>query len=176
METVEAILTRRSVRMFHDQAVEPEKVHTLLKAAMYAPSALNEQPWRFVVITERSRFDEIMQVYPYADMLRTAPMAILVCGDLVLEKAPGNWVLDCAAATQNMLLAAHATGLGAVWSGIYPEENRMDALSAMFHLPPEVKPFALVAAGYGSGNHQAPPERFDSGRVSLNSWNNRYQA
>jgi nitroreductase len=176
METIEAILTRRSIRAFLDQPVEAEKTETLLKAAMYAPSALNEQPWRFVVITDRSLFAQIMRVYPYAGMLRSAPLAILVCGDLNLEKAPGNWVLDCASATQNMLLAAHAIGLGAVWSGIYPEQDRMHALTAMLHLPHEVIPFALVAVGYAASTHPPkPPERFHLDRVCCNDWNNRYR-
>jgi nitroreductase len=175
VETIDAILTRRSVRAFRDQPVEAEKTLTLLKAAMYAPSALNEQPWRFVVLTDRTLFARIMRVYPYAGMLASAPQAILVCGDLRLEKAPGNWVLDCAAATQNILLAAHAIGLGAVWSGIYPEADRMQALAEMLHLPGEVPPFALVAVGYADLKKPPPsPERFHLDRVCLNDWNSRY--
>jgi nitroreductase len=176
MEILEAIFTRRSVRKYQDRPVEPEKLEVLLKAAMYAPSALNEQPWRFVVITERPLFDQIMKVYQFAGMLKSAPVAILVCGDLSLEKAPGNWVLDCAAATQNMLLAAHAVGLGAVWSGIYPEKERISALAEMLHLTGELVPFALVGVGYPEGKPSTPPERFNLDRVRLNDWNNRYQA
>jgi nitroreductase len=174
MDTLEAIFTRRSIRSFLDRPVEADKVETLLKAAMYAPSALNEQPWRFVVLTDRFLFDGIMRVYPYAGMLKSAPLAILVCGDLRQEKAPGNWVLDCSAATQNMLLAAHAIGLGAVWSGIYPEQDRMAALTVMLHLPNEVLPFALVAVGYPDSMPPMPPERFQPDRISFNAWQSRF--
>jgi nitroreductase len=176
METLEAIYSRRSIRIFRQAPVEADKIETLLKAAMHAPSALNEQPWRFVVINDRSRFEGIMRVYPYAGMLKSAPLAILVCGDIRQEKAAGNWVLDCSAATQNMLLSAHAIGLGAVWSGIYPEQDRMKALTDMFHLPPEVIPFALVAVGYPGAEPPPPPERFHIDRVCLNDWNKHYPA
>lgn len=175
MDILEAMYTRRSIRTYLDRPVEPEKIETLLKAAMYAPSAANEQPWRFIVITDRSLFGKIMQAHPFAGMLRTAPLAILVCGDLSLEKAPGNWILDCSNATQNMLLAAHASGLGAVWCGVYPEQDRMRALAAMFHLPQEVVPFALVAVGYAEEKPRTPPDRYSPDRVCLNDWNNRYQ-
>jgi nitroreductase len=176
VDTLETIFTRRSIRNFLDTPVEPEKIDTLLKAAMYAPSAVNEQPWRFIVISDRSLFEGIMRAHPYATMLKSAPLAILVCGDLTLEKAPGNWPLDCSNATQNMLLAAHGIGLGAVWCGVYPEQERMNALASMFHLPREVVPFALVAAGYTETRQPTPQERFSPERVRLNDWNNRYPA
>lgn len=175
METLEAIYTRRSVRKFADRPVPAGELETLLKAAMYAPSALNEQPWRFIVLDDRALFPEIMRIYPYAGMLKTAPLAILVCGDLTLEKAAGNWVMDCAAATQNILLAAHATGLGAVWSGIYPEADRICALSRICRLPADVVPFALVGVGYPDSASPAPPERFNPERVRLNHWNGSYR-
>ncbi|RII31158.1 MAG: nitroreductase family protein [Geobacter sp.] len=175
MDTLETIYTRRSIRKYLAKPVEPEKIDTLLKAAMYAPSAMNEQPWRFIVIADRNLFGKIMQVHPYAAMLNTAPLAILVCGDLNLEQIPGNWVLDCSNATQNLLLAAHATGLGAVWCGVYPEQGRMGALADMFHLPRKVVPFALVAVGYADVNPPAPPERFNLERVCLNDWNSPYR-
>jgi nitroreductase len=175
VDTLEAIFSRRSRRNFHDRVVEPEKLAILLKAAMYAPSAMNEQPWQFIVIDDRTLFEQIMHVYPYAGMLASAPLAILVCGDLSLEKAPGNWVLDCSCASQNLLLAAHAIGLGAVWSGIYPEQDRMRALSAMLKLPERVLPLALIAVGYAVGEVPAAPKRFSPDRVRLNDWHNMYR-
>jgi len=174
MDTLEAILTRRSVRKYQDRMVEPERLQMLLKAAMSAPSALNEQPWQFVVINDRSLFEKIMQVYPYAGMLKSAPLAILICGDLGLEKASGNWVLDCSCAAQNLLLAAHAIGLGAVWSGIYPETDRMEALSSLLNLPDWVRPLALVGIGYPDGVPPTPPERFRPERIRINDWNVRF--
>jgi nitroreductase len=175
MDTLEAIFTRRSVRNYQDKQVEPEKLEILLKAAMCAPSALNEQPWQFVVIDDRSIFEKIMRVYLYAGMLKSAPLAILVCGDVSLEKAPGNWVLDCSCAAQNMLLAAHSIGLGAVWSGIYPETDRMEALSLMLNLPEGLRPLALVGVGYPDGALPAPPVRFRPDRIHINDWNIRYE-
>lgn len=175
MDMLETICSRRSVRKYLERPVEPEKIDSLLKAAMYAPSAMNEQPWRFIVINDRSLFGEIMRVHPYATMLNSAPLAILVCGDLSLEKAPGNWPLDCSNATQNILLAAHAVGLGAVWCGVYPEQDRMNALAGMFHLPGKVLPFVLVAIGYPDVTPQRPPERFNLERVSLNGSDTPYR-
>jgi nitroreductase len=175
METLEAIFTRRSIRKFLATPVEEEKIEILLRAAMSAPSAVNEQPWAFIVLTDRDLFAEIMRVHPYAAMLKTAPLAILVCGDLAREKAPGNWPLDCANATENLLLAAHASGLGAVWCGVYPEPGRMRALAALLHLPREILPFALIASGYADGQAAMPAERFSFERVHRNDWSRSYR-
>ncbi len=174
METIDTIFTRRSIRNFLGKPVEPEHVKTLLKAAMYAPSAVNEQPWRFLVLSDRTLFPGIIKIHPYATMLKTAPLAILVCGDLNLEKVPGNWVLDCSCASQNILLAAHSIGLGAVWTGVYPEEDRMSGLTELFHLPGKVLPFALIGVGYPEGEPPKQPERFKPERISMNSWENAY--
>jgi nitroreductase len=174
METIEAICTRRSIHRFLDKKVEPEKLATLLQAAMHAPSAMNEQPWRFLVLDDRALFPAIIEVHPYSSMLKTAPLAILVCGDLSLEKVPGNWVLDCSCAAQNILLAARAIGLGSVWTGVYPEEDRMTALAKMFSLPGELRPFALLGIGYPQGADPEQPERFKPERISLNSWGTPY--
>ena len=172
MDTIDAIFTRRSIRRYLDRDVEPEKINTLLKAAMCAPSAMNEQPWRFLVLNDRTLFPGILKVHPYASMLKTAPLAILVCGDLGIEKVPGNWVLDCSCATQNILLAAHSIGLGAVFTGVYPEKERMKAFTELFSLPEKVLPFALIAVGYPDGEPPKQQERFKPERVSLNSWGN----
>lgn len=175
METIEAIFTRRSIRKFLDKPVEPEKLETLLKAAMSAPSAMNEQPWRFLVLNDRTLFPAIIRFHPYAAMLKSAPLAILVCGDLEIEKIPGNWVLDCSCAAQNILLAAHSIGLGAVWTGVYPEKDRMEALMELFSLPEHVHPFALICVGYPDGQLPKPPERFKPERISLNTWGALYE-
>lgn len=175
MNTIDAIFTRRSIRNFLNKPVEPDKIEMLLKAAMYAPSAVNEQPWRFLVINDKALFPEIMKVHPFAAMLKTAPLAILVCGDRLIEKVHGNWVLDCSCASQNILLAAHSIGLGAVWTGVYPEADRMAALAKMFTLPEHVLPFALIGVGYPDGGPPKQPERFKPERISLNSWGNVYE-
>lgn len=173
METINAILNRRSIRKYQDRAVEPEKLETLLKAAMYAPSAMNEQPWRFLVLDDRTLFPKILKVHPYASMLKTAPLAILLCGDMDLDKTSGNWVLSCSCAAENILLAAYALELGAVWVGVYPEKDRIKAFAELFNLPINIIPFALIGVGYPDAQIPKQPERFKPERVSLNSWGNR---
>jgi nitroreductase len=169
MEALEAILTRRSIRRYTPTSVPDPLIREILAAAMRAPSAGNEQAWQFVVITERRLLEEIPRFHPYADMLRQASVAILVCGDLHLEKYKGYWVQDCAAATQTLLLAAHAKGLGAVWVGIYPKEDRVERMRGLLGLPQHVVPMALVPLGYPA--EQIPPEeRFDPAKVHRNRW------
>ncbi|HSB72085.1 MAG TPA: nitroreductase family protein [Candidatus Methylomirabilis sp.] len=169
MDALDAILTRRSIRRYTAKAVPGEVTRMLLEAAMSAPSAGNEQPWHFVLITERRLLDAIPAFHPYADMLREAPLAILVCGDLALERYEGCWVQDCSAATQNLLLAAHANGLGAVWVGIHPEEDRVRRMRKLLGLPAHVIPLALVPVGY-PGERFPPAHRFDATRVHTNGW------
>jgi nitroreductase len=169
MDTIEAILTRRSIRRYTERAVPPEIVESLLKAAMYAPSARNAQSWHFVVITERRLLDEVPTFHPYAAMIRQAPLAILVCGDEQLEPRAAYWVENCSAATQNILLAAHALGLGAVWLGVYPNEDRVDGMRRLTGVPAHVIPMALIVIGYPA-ERPPTPERYDPGRVHYNTW------
>ena len=169
MDAMEAILTRRSVRKYTSQTVSDDLVKKLLEAAMAAPSAGNEQPWHFVVITDRAALDEIPKFHEYSQMLKEAPAAILVCGDETLEKYQGYWVQDCSAATENLLLAAHALGLGAVWLGVYPIEERVDATRVLLNLPAHVIPFAIIALGYPA-EPTGPADRYDSSRVRHNTW------
>ncbi len=169
MEAIEALMTRRSIRKYTDEPVEKEQIETLLRAAMAAPSAVNTQPWHFVVIRERSTLDRLAQEHPYASMLKQAPLAIAICGDLRLEHAPGYWTVDCGNATENMLIAAHAIGLGAVWLGIYPREERMEMLARVLSLPAEVLPLALVSIGHPA-EQPRQPERYNPERVHWESW------
>jgi nitroreductase len=122
-----------------------------------------------VVIDDREILDEITTFHPYADMLREAPLAILVCGDLKLEAHKGFWVQDCSAATQNILLAAHAKGLGAVWLAFYPKEDRCDAINRLLGIPEHVMPLALIAIGY-PGEKKPPAERYSTAKVHHNRW------
>ncbi|MBI5103181.1 MAG: nitroreductase family protein [Nitrospirae bacterium] len=166
---MQAILTRRSIRKYTSQPV-PEKIITgVLEAAMSAPSAGNQQPWHFVVITDRETLDSIPVFHPHTLMLKEASTAILVCGDPSLEKHQGYWVQDCAAATQNLLLAAHALGLGAVWTGFYPREDRVIKTRQLLGLPEHVIPLALVPIGYPA-EEKPPAKRYDASRVHFNRW------
>ena len=169
MEVMKAILTRRSIRQYTAQPVPDEVITDLLRAAMSAPSAGNQQAWQFVVVDDRQILDEIPTIHPYSQMLKQAPVAILVCGDRALETNKGYWVQDCSAATQNLLLAAHARGLGAVWLGVYPREERVAALREIFGLPEHVVPLALVSVGYPAEEKPAA-NRYAPARVHRNRW------
>jgi nitroreductase len=169
MDTLEAIHTRRSVRKYLDTPVPEELVQKLLAAAMQSPSARNQQPWQFVVIDDRATLAKIPEFMPNAAMVAHAPVAIAVCGDLELEQSPGYWVVDCAAATQNMILAAHSLGLGAVWCGVYPRQLRMKGLQDLLGLPEMVVPHSLVAIGYPAEEAKAT-NRFRPERIRRNHW------
>ena len=169
MDVLEALLTRRSVREYTDEPVSEEAVERLLKAAMAAPSARNQQPWRFVVVRDRSLLKEMAEVSPNGAMIARAQVALLICADLDLVKSEGYWIQDCAAATQNALLAAHAIGLGAVWCGLYPREARVTGVSRVFALPERLVPFSVVAVGHPKGV-PAAVDRFDPTRVSFDGY------
>jgi nitroreductase len=166
---MKSILTRRSIRRFTAQPVSDEIIQELLHAAMSAPSAGNEQPWEFVVITDRKILDEIPKVHPYAQMCREAPAAILVCGDVTRESHQGFWVQDCSAATENILVAVNDMRLGAVWVGVYPREDRVEGLRKLVGLPAYIIPFALIPVGYPAET-KLPSGRFDPSRVHKNKW------
>ena len=169
MEAIEAILSRRSIRRYTRQPVPDATVRQLLRAAMSAPSAGNAQPWQFVVITDRRLLDEIPTFHPYADMVKEASVAIVVCGDLRLEKYKGYWVQDCSAASENLLLAAHALGLGAVWVGVYPTEERVGRMQTLLGLPRHVTPLCLIPVGYPAERIERS-ERYEASRVHRNGW------
>ncbi len=169
MDAMETLLTRRSIRHYTAQAVPEDVMHAILEAAMSAPSAVNEQPWQFIVVTDRHLMQDLHKLHPYSDPLNSAATAILVCGDMNRQLAKGFWVQDCAAATENLLLAAHAQGLGAVWMGVYPDEARAEKLRRLFCAPDTIVPFALIAIGYPA--EQIPPaQRFDAQRIHTNRW------
>ena len=169
MDAMDAILSRRSIRKYTAQPVSDEVIKELLEAAMNAPSAGNEQPWHFVVIKDRQILNEIPKIHPYSQMLRNAPLAILICGDEQLQKYEGYWSQDCSAATENMLIAAHAKGLGAVWLGVYPIEDRVIGIRKLLGIPKHVIPFSLISIGYPA--EQKPrADRYDDSRVHHNRW------
>ncbi len=169
MDTLEAIFTRRSVRKYSDKPVSDDLVLQLLQAAMAAPSAANEQPWQFIIIKERTTLNQIPLFHPHSHMLKQAALAILVCEDTALEVYSGRGLMDCSAATMNILLAAHAMGLGAVWVGIYPVEARIDAIRRLLGIPSQVNPIALVSIGY-PGEKLPQEDRFKPERVHYERW------
>ena len=170
MNELDYILNRRSIRKFTDRKIDDALIGKILEAAMHAPSAVNSQPWHFVVVDSREMMDRIMEIHPYTSMFSTASHGVVVCGDEKLQHADGYWVVDCGAATQNLLLAAHTLGIGSCWVGIHPRNERKEAFSRLLELPPHVKPFALVALGYPD-EKKPRPVRFRPERVKLNNWN-----
>jgi nitroreductase len=169
MDIMEALISRRSVRRFDPKPVPASVIELMLRAAMQAPSAANAQPWHFVVITERLMLEKVTEFHPAAESLHQATVAILVCGDSLLEKRPDRWIMDCSAATQNILLAAHANDLGAVWLGIHPDPIRIDGMRRLVNLPKHVHPLSLVALGYPA-QVSLPVDRFNPERIHNETW------
>ena len=171
-DAYQVILTRASVRSFLDKPVSDETVELLLKAAMAAPSAKNQQPWSFLVIRDRELLERLGESLPNARMTATAPLAVAICG--VLNKAlPGEareyWIQDAAAATENFLLAAHALGLGAVWTGVHPISERIRILKDALKLPDGVEPFCLIPFGYPAAPAQVK-DKWDPSAVHRDTW------
>ena len=169
MDAMEAILSRRSIRKYNKKPVSDKKVKVFLKAAMSAPSAGNEQPWHFVVINDPQVLKTIPSFHNHAQMLKEASVAVLVCSDKKLEKHGEMWVQDCAAATENILIAVQAEGLGAVWLGIYPREERITGVRKLLNIPEHVMPFSLVSIGY-PGEQKPWVNRYKASRIHHNQW------
>jgi len=169
MELLDAIHTRRSIRKYLSKPVPEEMIEIILKAGMAAPSAGNQQPWPFIVITERARLDAIPEFPPSSKMVLQAPAAILVCGDPNGKKWPTFWDQDASAATQNILLAARSLGLGTVWVGVYPDNDRMEGFRKLFGLPAHITPFALIPVGWPDGEFEAV-NRYRPELIHYESW------
>lgn len=169
MDTLKAIFTRRSYRKYKSGEVSEEQIDQILRAAMYAPSARNKQPWHFIVIRRRDLLDALGTRHPYGKMLTEVNTAILVCGDLTLEESESYLLQDCAAATQNILLASHVLGLGSVWMGIQPREDRVAAVRELMNLPDHIFPVSLIAIGFPDESKEFP-ERFLPERIRRDVW------
>jgi len=172
-KTMEAIYTRRIIRKFTQQPVSDELVSAFIKAGMNAPSAGNQQPWQFMVIRDRATLNELMTVHPYSSMLAQATVAILVCGDLSLETRQGYWVQDCAACTENILLEIADAGLGAVWLGVHPREERVTGIRRVLGIPESVVPFSLIPVGHPA-EEKAPNDKFFPERIHRDRWGGKY--
>ncbi|MBR2863224.1 MAG: nitroreductase family protein [Bacteroidaceae bacterium] len=170
---LENIFARKSVRSYTSCPIFREQLDTLVKAAMAAPSGRDMRPWKFVVIDERAVLDSLSKKLPYAKMLTEATAAIVVCGDMSVVDAKGasstNWMFDCSAATENLLLAAEAMGLGAVWTGVHPYEKRVSAVKEVLALPEHIIPLNVIPLGYPKGEPQ-PKDKYDAENVRYNGW------
>ena len=170
---LENILSRKSVRSYTDEPVRRSQLDTLLRAAMAAPTGRDMRPWKFVVIDDKAAMAALADSLPYAKMLREAQAAVAICGDLSVTDDKGNpstnWTFDCSAATENLLLAAEALGLGAVWTGVYPYAERVAAVKSALGLPEEIIPLALVPIGHPKGDPQ-PKDKFNEDNIHYNGW------
>ncbi len=169
MDALDAIFSRRSVRTFTDEPVTDAEVELLLRAAMAAPSATNEQPWRFVVVRDPETRARLAHATPFAGALAAAPLAVVVCAEVKAARFLRFWVIDCAAAIENMLLAAHASGLGGVWIGVYPIGPFARRVRRVAGLPVGVAAHSLVAVGHPA-EVKPGADRFRADFVHAGRW------
>ena len=166
------ILKRTSIRSYENKPVEKEKIEKLLRAGMAAPTAMNKQPWHFVVVTDKGQLQKLSEANPYAAMAAKAPLAIVVCGDMN-KAAEGNarefWIQDCSAATENILLAATGMGLGAVWTGIYPSKERCTDVAKVLGLPESLIPLNTIVIGYPDAD-VSPKDKWNTENISYNTY------
>jgi nitroreductase len=169
---IKTIMTRTSVRKYTNEAVSKADIETMLRAGMAAPSAVNKQPWHFVVVTDREQLNTLAAANRGTGMAARAPLAIVVCGDMQKTLSgigQGFWVQDCSAATENILLAANALGLGGVWTGLYPNEDRANAVRDIVKAPEHIVPLCVIVIGHPADN-PTPKDKWKPENVSYNKF------
>jgi nitroreductase len=169
METLEALKTRRSIRKYQNKKIPEDIIREILNCSMYSPSAFDMQPWQFIVIDKKEMFTDILKVASHAEMISGASHAIIVCGDSKAQENQGLLIQDISAATENLLLAAHALGIGAVWTGIYPFDEIVKGIKDFFNLPENILPVDMVVLGYPDES-PVQPKRYKAEKVHLNKW------
>ena len=168
MKAIEAIMSRRSIRKYIDKKIPEETITKLLKAAMNAPSAHNRQPWHFIAVDDRETLNKVPEYHQYSKMLENASHAIVVLGDNEVQTSD-FWIHDCSAATENILIAANALGLGAVWLGVHPHETLIEGTKKLFNIPAHVTPLGIISLGYPEET-KPPRENYNPERVHKNKW------
>lgn len=166
---IDPVLSRRSIRNFTEEPLTEDDREAILTAAMAAPTAKGTRSWHFVWLDDRGMLDAVPSFHPYSRMIRKAPAAVLVCADISLEGREGYWAQNCSAATQNMLIAATQRGLGSVWLGVYPNEDRMEGLRKLVGVPDGFVPFSLVVLGHPAERKEAY-SGYDKEKVHRNGW------
>ncbi|MBV4417942.1 nitroreductase family protein [Clostridium tyrobutyricum] len=162
---MDIIFNRRSIRKYKDKPVEKEKIDKLLKAAMQAPSAANQQPWEFIVVQDKEKLKELSNTSPYSKMVADSSVTFVLLSRKGNLLVPGCVSQDMGAAAENLLLEAVDLELGAVWLGVGSIKERMDYVCKVFNLPGNIEPFALIAVGYPDGQENKFIDRFDEKRV-----------
>ncbi|HBZ34666.1 MAG TPA: nitroreductase family protein [Bacteroidales bacterium] len=169
---LDVIATRVSVRQFTGEKISAEQIDTLLRSAMAAPTAVNKQPWAFVVVDDQAVLDSLSQAVKSSRIENGASHAIVVCGDMskALEgEAQGYWVEDTSAATENLLLAAHAMGLGALWVGVYPISERVAAVKHIINAPEHITPMCIITLGYPNEQPEIK-DKYKPENIHHNAW------
>ena len=172
-DVLTAIATRKSVRKFDaTKPVEDEKVEKILKAAMCAPSAMDKRPWEFVVVKDKAQLQKLGERLPYSRVANGAQVAIVVCGSLD-NGLPGRgkeyWIHDCSAASMNILLAAHGLGLGAVWTGVFPGEDRIAAVREILSIPEGYAPLNVIPLGYPAEDPTVK-DKWNPAKIHADRW------
>lgn len=179
---LDVIMTRTSIRAFTGEPVPQEQLETILKAGMAAPSAINIQPWKFVVVTDQEKIKEVFGGGWRPEMFTTAGAVIVVCGETTVMRKPSGqpdapeqeqpnmfWYEDCSAAAENILLAAHALGLGAVWTAGYPAEERIAPIQEALGIPEKVKPLCIIPIGVPAENPE-PKDKWKPENIHWEKW------
>lgn len=162
---LELLHQRRSIRKFTEQTISEEQIYNILSAAMAAPTAHNRQHWHFVVVSNRESLNQLSEVHRYAKMLTQATLCIAVCGD----RTHAFWEQDCAAATQNILLAATGLGLGSVWLGLHPNPGPVQTVRNLLAIPDPYVPLNLIALGHPA-EEKDPAQRFEENKAHYEQW------
>ena len=171
-QAINNIMTRVSVRNFTGEKISDEQIETLLRAGMAAPSAINKQPWAFVVIKDEAILAKLGEALPYSRCSNKPAIAIIPCGDLskaIPGEMAGFWINDVSAATENILLTAHAMGLGAVWTGLHPDMNRAKMVQEMLGMPEHIIPLCIVPIGIPAENPDVK-DKFNTDNIHYNAW------
>ena len=178
MDLLEGLLTRRSVRQFDTaKTISDDDLQEIIRAAQYAPSAHNKQPWEFLVITDKDHMAQLRHVQPWTSFAKDASAVMLVCGNtseaFSRHKEEESWNyadIDCSLATQNLMLAAHAKGIGACFCGAAPMPKVIAGLQEMFALPDYIRPLSIVVLGYPKEEPKQPTDRFKPEKIHWGKW------
>ena len=173
MDAISAIKTRISTRQYSSQPITDEALQTILEAGMSGPTAVNARPWSFIVVRDPEMLNKMADCNGRAaEPLRSAKVGILVCGDMerAFKPAPDYWVVDGSIVAQNMILAAHAMGIGSVWLGTWPQQNKVDSQKALFNLPEHIIPHSIIAFGYPAQESTKEKLLYEEDRVHFEKW------
>ncbi len=171
-DTIKTIMNRKSVRAYKEGPVSKEQLEVIVKAGMAAPTAVDKRPWEFIVVTDKAMLKKLSDVLPYAKMVEKAGAAIIVAGDLDRQQGGREsdfWMVDCSAATENILLAIESLGLGAVWTAVYPDKERIEAVRKLLKIPSTVVPLNVIPVGIPTGAEK-PKDKWNPKQLHWNGW------